>query len=151
MRTKNYSITIISFMSESILCVTITSHIYVIVLYNDHTIARFPLSRFLVKNRHVCFELWDDYWWEIDTSAQDRNKISLKHARNFWQFLVFKKHQSWVWIVQSARIFISEHSDTYSHKIWNVIYRLVQIYKRIAKKFYPKLTIYLSTVFCRGH
>ena len=100
--------------------------------------------------------MWESFFDLYWVFSQVLNIINLKmlcqiHVTNFWHFLVFKKHQSWVWIVQSARIFISEHSDTYSHKIWNVIYRLVQIYKRIAEKFYPKLTIYLSTVFCRGH
>ena len=104
-------------------------------------------------DRQFHVRVFFDLYWVF---SQVLNIINLNmlcpiQVRNFWQFLVFKKHQSWVWIVQSARIFISEHSDTYSHKIWNVIYRLVQIYKRIAKKFYPKLTIYLSTVFCRGH
>ena len=72
-------------------------------------------------------------------------------CNKFLAFFGFQKTPKLSLDSQSARIFISEHSDTYSHKIWNVIYRLVQIYKRIAKKFYPKLTIYLSTVFCRGH
>ena len=93
-------------------------------------------------------------FWLLLVFSQILNTINLNmlcpiHVKIFWQFLVFKKHQSWVWIVQSARIFISEHSDTYSHKIWNVICRLVQIWNRIVQKFYPKRTIYLSTVFWR--
>ena len=60
------------------------------------------------------------------------NMLSQIQVRNFWEFLVFKKHQSWVLIEQRARIFISEHFFIYSCKIWNVIYRSVQICKRIA-------------------
>ena len=63
--------------------------------------------------------------------------------------MVFKKHQIWVLIVQSARIFISEPFNMCSHNLWNVTYWLVHICYRIAQKFYPKLTIYLSTVFWR--
>ena len=77
------------------------------------------------------------------------NMLSQIQVRNFWEFLVFKKHKSWVLIEQRARIFILEHFFIYACKIWNVIYRSVQICKRIAQKFYPKLTIYLSTVFCQ--
>ena len=75
------------------------------------------------------------------------NMLSQIQVRNFWQFLVFKKHLSWVLIMQRVRIFILEHFFIYSCKIWNVIYQSVQICKRIAQKFYPKLTIYLSNVF----
>ena len=77
------------------------------------------------------------------------NMLSQIQVINFWEFLVFKKHQCWVLIEQRAIIFILEHFFICSCKIWYVIYRSVQIWKRIAKKFYPKLAIYLSTVFCR--
>ena len=88
-----------------------------------------------------------DFYWVF---SQVLNIINLNmlfpiHFRKFWQFLVFKKPQSWVWIVHSARIFISEHSDMTSR----TIFEMLSICNRSAQKFYPKLSIYLCTVFCR--